>query len=94
MDPDMSKPVTRGELRIELADLRTEMHAMGNMLNDRIDAAAKLVTTHLTAAMEAMERRLSIDLARHIAAFSEDLRGRVYVVDDNYKDLPARLTKH
>jgi hypothetical protein len=47
----------------------------------------------LTAAMRAMEQRLMGELGRATKSSEEELTTRVRVVDDQYKDLPARVTK-
>jgi hypothetical protein len=43
--------------------------------------------------MNAMEGRLMVELARASNANAEDLRTRINVVDERYRDLPARVTR-
>ena len=79
---DMTAPVTRGELREELAKLEKrfdlKLEVWGGALADRISR---------------LEKTLYTELARHTNAILEALQGRVSVIDEKYADLPGRVAK-
>ena len=83
--PDMSTPVTRGELRGELRDLETRIDAKFESIDAKFEA--------LRAEMRASEQRLSMELAHHANAIVENVAKHVGVVDDKYADLPRRVTR-
>ena len=83
---DMAAPLTRGELREELAKLEQrfdlKLEVWGGALADRITKLEKR-----------FEHLLSTELARHTNAILEALQGRVSVIDEKYADLPGRVAK-
>ena len=81
-EQDMAAPVTRGELREELAKLDLKIEVWGGALADRISKLEKRV-----------EHLLYTELARHTNAILEALQGRVSVIDEKYADLPGRVAK-
>ncbi|HEY1553393.1 MAG TPA: hypothetical protein VGF94_01105 [Kofleriaceae bacterium] len=81
-DEDMTKPVTRGELRAELAEMRAEMRKWAGALNDRIERGERLIMRHV-----------SEEIARCTNAILEAVRGQIGAVDDKYKDLPRRVAR-
>ncbi|HEX2689403.1 MAG TPA: hypothetical protein VHN14_22435 [Kofleriaceae bacterium] len=72
---DMSTPVTRGELRAELAPLATK-------------AELELWGGELLARLDAIEHRLLAELARHTKATFESMSTQISVIDEKYADLP------
>jgi len=72
---DMSTPMTRGELRAEIAPLATkvELELWGGALLARLDA---------------VEHRLLAELARHTRATFESMSTQISVIDEKYADLP------
>jgi chromosome segregation ATPase len=97
--PDMSTPVTRGELRGELRDLETRIDAKFESIDakfESIDAKFESIDAKfeaLRAEMRASEQRLSMELAHHANAIVENVAKHVGVVDDKYADLPRRVTR-
>lgn len=82
-DPnDMSTPVTRGELRAELATFEQK-------LDQKLEIWAGALRAHIAES----ERRLLAELARHYKAIQEALSKQISVIDDKYRDLPARVRK-
>jgi hypothetical protein len=47
----------------------------------------------LRAEMRGMEQRIIDELRRHTTASAEELRTQVSVVDEQYRDLPGRVTR-
>jgi hypothetical protein len=80
---DMDAPVTRREMHEALETWAAVI----------IDKLTTSLTTSLTAKMTAMEERLMTALGRATRASEEELTTRVRVVDDQYRDLPARVTR-
>jgi hypothetical protein len=76
---DMDAPVTRREMHEALETWAAVI----------IDT----LTRSFTAAMAAMEARLAGEVGRATRSSEDELTTRVRVVDDQYKDLPARVTK-
>ena len=99
---DMAAPVTRGELREELAKLELKIEVWGGALADRI---GKLETRvgKLEKRFDALEKRFDAlekrvdglyhELARHTNAILEAIQGRVSVIDEKYADLPGRVAR-
>ena len=83
---DMDAPVTRRELHEALDNWN------GAMIR-QLTAALSAMEARLTTKAEQMEQRLLAELARHTSAANEEMRGNVAVVDEQYKDLPARVTR-
>jgi hypothetical protein len=86
----MSQPVTRGELREELAKLEES-------LEQKLDQKLELWTGALLARMdskyESRRAELSAELASHVRAANEEMRDWVRAFHDGYKDLPPRVAK-
>ncbi len=86
----MAKPVTRAELRAEVAKLATKAELRAEV--------AKLATKQdLETWGHALYARLSADVAKQIAhlakAIEESTRKLFVALDDKYKDLPERVAK-
>ena len=101
---DMSAPVTRGELRVELAQLEFRLEArleakLEEKLEEKLEAklAQKLAHVATKADLEiwagALLERLLTELARHARAIQETISGQISVVDEQYADLPARVDR-
>lgn len=80
--PDMDAPVTRREMHDALDRWAT-------VIIEMVVASER----RLTAAMRSMEDRLVVELGRATRASEEELTSRLAVVDEQYKDLPTRVTK-
>ena len=82
---NMALPVTRGELREELAKFEQKfdrkLEIWGGALADRISKLEQRVDG------------LYVELARHTQAILEVLQGRVSAFDEKYTDLPGRVTR-
>ena len=132
-DDDM-QPVTRKELREELAVMRSEVREdlaalevkfdgklsmlvgalldaikqsgerltreLGERLTRELGASEQRMMLELGASEQRMklelgatERRLMRELGRHTRSSTEELTARIAVIDDKYKDLPARVTR-
>jgi hypothetical protein len=92
---DMSAPVTRGELRIELAELEQKLEKKLEKYATKVDLElwGGALFERLLVMEERLEQRLSAQMARHSNALFERLESLVSVVDEKYQDLPARVTR-
>jgi chromosome segregation ATPase len=122
---DMSTPVTRGELREELAQLEERVRAQLGLQEHRIDGKldqlrrdvdvkfdvwggallARITESEkrfdglekrfdgLETRFVESEERLLAELARHARAIQESFAMQISVVDEKYKDLPARMNR-
>jgi hypothetical protein len=92
---DMSTPVTRGELREDLARLEVrfdhKLEMWGGALLARIESSEKRTLAVLAMTIESLEKRLLVELARHVTAFQEAVSTQIAVVDEKYAELPARV---
>jgi hypothetical protein len=101
MNPlDMSTPVTRGELREELAVLELKfeqkLELWGGALLARItesDQRAKESEQRLLARATESEQRMLTEIARHIRAANEAMIAQLSVIDEKYADLPRRVRR-
>jgi hypothetical protein len=89
--PDMSTPVTRGELREDLAQLDQKfkqwLEIWGGALLTRIESTEQ----RLNERIGLVEQHLHADLARHTSAVYESMTAQIRVIDEKYADLPARV---
>jgi hypothetical protein len=101
---NMSAPVTRGELKVELKQLRSELATKAELQQAALAARAELQQAVLAAradleiwggALRAHIDRglqqLQIDLARHANALHESMATMIRGFDDKYVDLPGRV---
>ncbi|HEX7837720.1 MAG TPA: hypothetical protein VF469_09670 [Kofleriaceae bacterium] len=88
---DMSTPVTRGELREELAALATkaELEIWGGALLERIKASEQ----QLIERIDRTEQRLHVELARHAKALYESMAALISASGEKYQDLPGRVSR-
>jgi hypothetical protein len=123
MTTPITRPITRGELREELAafptrvELRQELAAFPTrvemmaafetwggalhaLVKDIRDDVKESILRELRAEVRAMrgdmaavEARLTVELRRHTVASTEELTARIAIVDEKYRDLPARVSK-
>jgi hypothetical protein len=90
---DENEPATKGDLSAGLHDLerrlRAELASKDDLaaLEQRLDA--KIGT--LDAKMGAMENRLLREIGQALNVAVEQIGAKVSVLDDKYKDLPARV---
>lgn len=85
---NMAVPVTRGELRQEIAKLDQKLEIWGGALADRISKVEQR--------LDRLEKRvdgLYVELARHTQAILEALQGRLTAFDEKYADLPGRVAR-
>ena len=93
----MSTPVTRGELREELAKLRQEFQQAVTPLATKVEldiwggALLARIQRELAERIELSEQRLITELARHARAFQESTASMIAVIDDKYADIPSRV---
>jgi hypothetical protein len=59
----------------------------------RLTAMVAASERRLSAAMVAMEERLMTELGRATRASAEELASRITVVDEQYRDLPTRVSR-
>ena len=90
---DMSTPVTRGELREELQQVEGRFDEKLERLLARIESGEQRMTAAISNAIEASEQRMRTDLARHANAIHEAVASQISVIDEKYKDLPARMSR-
>jgi hypothetical protein len=79
----MDRPVTKRELREELAKYPTKQYLHENFPTKEWVAKA----------FEAWGAAILAELAKHTKTILEAMRHDVAVVDDKYKDLPRRVKK-
>ena len=90
---DMSTPVTRGELREDLAQLERRFDDKLERLEHKIDDKLELWGGALLARITESEKRVVGELARHTQAVFESMTQQISVVDEKYNDLPGRTTR-
>jgi hypothetical protein len=101
---DMSTPVTRGELRDELAQLENriddKLDHLERKFDDKLDHLERkfddkldLWGGALLARITESEKRLVGELARHTQAVLESMTKQISVVDEKYNDLPGRVVR-
>ena len=108
---DMSSPVTRGELREELAaleqrleqkfeqkfvtkdDLRLELQNYPTKEDLRNELAKYATKQDLDTWGGALLERMTVEIGRAVRAAMESVRISVNAVDDQYRDLPARVAR-
>jgi hypothetical protein len=87
---DMDAPVTRREMHEAL-------ETWGGAIIERLTSSlTRLIVAseqRMTAAMVAMEGRLMNELGRATRASEAELTTRIKVVDEQYTDLPGRVTR-
>ena len=97
---DMSSPVTRGELRDELAQFERKFDDKLDRLERKFDnnlglwgGALAAQISELAAQMRESEKRMLNELARHSQAGFESMTTKISAVDEKYNDLPARVAR-
>jgi len=111
LDPtDMSTPITRGELREEIAHLEARLDQKLDNLEARLDQKLDNLEARLDQKLEqklkhvatkadldiwggALLERLLTELVRHTRAIQESMSTQISAVDEQYTDLPARVTR-
>ena len=104
---DMSTPVTRGELREELEQLKqqfelrlaplatkAELEIWGGALLERIKSSEQQLTERIKSSEQQLirtEQRLHVELARHATALYESLATLIVASNEEYADLPKRV---
>ena len=83
---DMSTPVTRGELRDELAQLENRIE---RKFDDKLDLWGGALLARITES----EKRMISELARHAQALFEAMTQQISIIDEKYNDIPARVTR-
>jgi archaellum component FlaC len=94
---NMSTPVTRGELRDELAQLEDRIERkfddkLGH-LERKFDNKLDLWGGALLARITESENRMVNELKRHAQALFEAMTKQISVIDEKYNDLPARVSR-
>jgi exonuclease VII large subunit len=99
----MAVPVTRGELRQELAKFEERFerkleHKLEQKLDERFaeferkfDRKLELWGGALLDRIQRVEHNLHADIARFTKAIQESLAQAITVVDEKYQDLPRRV---
>jgi len=97
---DMSIPVTRGELREELAQLEVRLEKLEQKLDQKLEIWGGALLTRIEAGERrqaewaaSFEQRLLTDLARHTKAPFEAMAMQVSAIDDKYAELPGRVSR-
>lgn len=96
---EMDAPVTLRQLREELrqfvtrTELQTELETFGEKLEARLEARLE---AKFDAKLEKIRREIVLDIgeemARQIRAGQEETRAWLRTLDDQYRDLPKRVT--
>jgi predicted nuclease with TOPRIM domain len=105
---DMSTPVTRGELRDELAHFERKFDAklddkleqLERKFDDKLDQLERRVDHKfdlwggaLLARITESENRVIGELARHTQAVFESMTRQISAIDEKYSDLPGRMAR-
>jgi hypothetical protein len=95
---DMDAPVTRRELHDALDKWGGAMTAkfierMNAAINAAIEGSEKRVLGAVAVMIEASEARLMRELRSQTKGSEVELATRLVAVDEQYKDLPARVTR-
>lgn len=85
---DMSQPVTRGELREELAKYPTREEA-----DRKFDRFLGAIMRRFDERFDRFARELRADLGRDLRALEESLIARMTAMQEPYLDLPRRVTR-
>jgi hypothetical protein len=88
--PDMDAPVTRREMH---EALEVWARAVIDRMTARTTSIVEVAVAAMRSAVQASEHRLTDELRRHTKASEDELTSRLTVIDDKYKDLPARVSK-
>lgn len=83
------RPVTRRELKAELADV---VETLGARMRDDMSAMEDRLSSQLGEKMTQMHEDLSRELARHVTASAEQTQRLIVGLDDRYRDLPGRVS--
>lgn len=81
-------PVTRRELKEELARLKTELKTE---LHGDIAGAMNMVVEHVTMQIDKLRADLTYQIANAARVAAEEHRRELAVVDEKYRDLPGRV---
>lgn len=102
---DMTAPVTRGELREELALLRQDTH---QQLHQQIAALEERLLKKTRSDLEIwggallerineseqrLVKQLGTELARHVGAVREDMQRQFAAFHEAFADLPSRVSR-
>jgi hypothetical protein len=90
---DMSTPVTRGELRAELAPLATKAELAPLATKAELELWGGALLARIEQRINSLEQRLLTELARHTRAISESMSMQISAIDDRYTDLPRRVRR-
>lgn len=104
--PDMSAPITRGELHEALetwagaiiAKLTADLTAKFTVaITEAIEANNVKLTAKFTEAIAASEQRMihrmDVEIARHTKTSADDVVSRIAALFDPFRDLPARVSR-
>jgi hypothetical protein len=91
---DENQPATKGDLQVGLADLEKRLRAELASKDDLAALEQRFETRFLglETKMGAMENRLLLEIGHALNVAVEQIGAKVSVLDDKYKDLPARVT--
>jgi hypothetical protein len=93
---DMAVPVTRGELRYEIAKLDRKLELWGGAVSARFERFERRMDgfeIRVEKRFDALEGHLHADFARFAKAIGESVAQAITVIDEKYKDLPGRVAK-
>lgn len=90
MSDSMNEPVTRAELREELAKVATHfaLEMWTGALREELKADAQQREDRI---ISTITEHISTELARHVGAVLERARTEIGAVDEKYGDVPPRL---
>ena len=94
--PDMTAPVTRGELREELQQLeqkldqKLEQRLANYATKHDLEVWGHTIVATLRAEMKLM---FETEMPRHFGIMAEEMRRWIAGLDDKYRDLPGRVDK-
>ena len=100
----MSRPVTRAELREELAsyatkadlaELKAELanHPTTDEMRTALDALVARLRDAIHESRHALAAQLSAEIARAFRAIDDSVAQRLTGFEDKYRDLPARVSR-
>jgi len=92
LEQKLDQKLEQLEIRLE-QKLDQKMDQKIERLEQKLDERLGLWGGGLLAQIQASERRVLAELARHLRAFQEAMLTQVSAIDDKYADLPARVTQ-
>ena len=95
LDQKLEKLEARVDHKLDKLEERFDqkLEIWGGALLARIETSEQRMVATMQASLDAQERRLLAELARHAGAIQESVSMQIRVIDEKYADLPARMSR-